>query len=154
MYRLGFSCCILPFLNNYILECNPCSVFIDRICLCCETLTQELPVPGLCLGDAISSASSPPPFAFFMPNPTQHIFRHRLWDQLWNGSSRWISTSMVGSLSSNSGNQQIEKEWKNFLCKLQWEQILCWFCATCLSRHAYQHSTFPPLKVFEEAWSR
>lgn len=60
MYRLGFSCCILPFLNNYILECNPCSVFIDRICLCCETLTQELPVPGLCLGDAVSSASPYP----------------------------------------------------------------------------------------------
>lgn len=59
MYRLGFSCCILPFLNNYILECNPCSVFTDRICLCCKTLTQELPLPGLCLGHAVSSVSSP-----------------------------------------------------------------------------------------------
>lgn len=68
MYRLGFSCCILPFLNDYILECNPCSVFIDRICLCCKTLTQELPVPGLCLGYAVSYISP----AFFIPSPTHH----------------------------------------------------------------------------------
>lgn len=64
------SCCILPFLNNYILECNLCSVFIDRICLCCKTLTQELPVPGLCLGDCVSSTSLD-----YIPNPTQRIFR-------------------------------------------------------------------------------
>lgn len=146
MYRLGFSCCILPFLNNYILECNPCSVFIDRICLCCETLTQELPVPGLCLGDAISSTSP----AFFIPNPTQHIFRPSLWDQLGiilvgKLLLPWLVPFLVTLIINRL---------KNFLCKWQWEQILCWFCATCLSRPAHQHSSFTPLKVTEEAWSR
>lgn len=151
MYRLGFSCCILPFLNNYILECNPCSVFIDRICLCCETITQELPVPGLCLGSAVSSTSP----AFFIPNPTQHIFRTRLWNQLWNGPSQWIITSVVGSLSSNSGNKQIEKGGKVSSANCTGNTFFVgFFYATCLSWPPHQPPAFPPLKVTEGASGR
>lgn len=111
MYRLRFSCCILPFLNIFWNVTR--SVFNDRICLCCKnTLTQVLPVPGLCLGDCIS-------FTLLRLYPKSHSVSSDLGCETNFGMN--LASDLLPCLipfQINSDNHQIEMM-KNLHCKMQ-----------------------------------
>lgn len=103
-------------------------------------------MPGLCLGDAVSSIILPSlsqiPLSISSDLGGETNFGIVLASELL---LPWLGPFLV------TGKQQIEKGGKISSANMQWEQILCSFCATCLSRPAHQHSTLLPLKVTEEA---